>query len=117
MSENDNKELGMGWYIPAVTVQFADGSTLVKPGKAVQRVQMPVASRMFGLSGRTLSRLAEAGYLRCARPSPSVKFFYPAEIEAFLKLTEENPGFWDSQRRVEYGLRRTGEYERRKRRA
>lgn len=105
-STTDDPLKKIPWYIPTTTVQFADGSTLVKPGKAIQRGTAKQVARAFGVSTRTLSRLAEAGIIRQARLSPQVTFYYPGEIQAFMDETEANPDHWNEKRLREYGLAR-----------
>lgn len=99
---------GVPWYIPTITLHLADGSTLIKPCKAIQRAQAKTTAKYFGISTRTLSLLAEAGEIRSSRVSPSLTFYYPGEIEDFIKKMEENPDYWTPQRRRQYGLVRAG---------
>lgn len=94
-------------FIPAVRVQLPDGSTLIRPGKAIQRAQAHIVAKAFGLSTKTLLRLAEAGHIRSARVTPSTTFYYPGEIEDFIQKMEDNPDFWTPKRRREFGMRDT----------
>ena len=86
------------WVIPAISVQLPDGSTLVKPGKAIQRATIQRAAKITGVHRKTLHALADCGLLRRERPSPGQSFFYPGEIEALLKKTAEDPEFWNTVR-------------------
>lgn len=95
---------GVPWYIPTLTLHLADGSTLIKPLKAIQRANAKTVAKYFALSTRTLSRLAEAGEIRSCRLTPQVTYYYPGEIEEFIKKMEENPDHWTPKRRREYGL-------------
>jgi hypothetical protein len=84
------------WIIPATTVQLPDGSTLVKPGKAILRATGTRTSRATGVHPKTLSALADCGLIRRDRPSPGQSFFYPGEVEDLLRQTAEDPAFWTS---------------------
>lgn len=86
------------WIIPAITVQLPDGSTLIKPGKAVQRAPVARAAKLTGVHPKTLAALADCGLLRRDRPSPRQSFYYPCEIEALLLRTSTDPDFWDRVR-------------------
>ena len=91
---NDNPT----WVIPATTVRLPDGSTLVKPGKAVQRASLSATRRITGVSARTLHALAECGLIRREQVTPFQSFFYPGEVEQLLNQTAADPSFWDSVR-------------------
>lgn len=87
------------WFIPSTVIRLADGSTLVKPGRAVQRARVADVVRWTGVHRKTLSALADCGLIRRALPSPHAPHYYPAEVEALLKRTEEDPEFWNDVRR------------------
>lgn len=93
-----DKDTPPTWIIPAVTVHLPDGSTLVKPGKAIQRATVSRVAKLTGVERRTLHALADAGLVRRERPSPAQSFFYPGEIEALLSKTSADPGYWDAVR-------------------
>lgn len=99
---NDTPEPAATWIIPPLRLHLADGSTLVKPGKAVQRGTAEQVSKWTGISTKTLARLAEAGFIRCAKPTPWLLFYYPGEIEEFVAKTEADPDFWSKVRRDAY---------------
>lgn len=86
------------WIIPAITVQLPDGSTLVKPGKAIQRANSSRTSAITGVHRKTLTALADCGLIRRERPSPGQVFYYPADVEALLRQTSEDPDFWTTVR-------------------
>lgn len=86
------------WIIPATTVQLPDGSTLVKPGKAVQRATVARTAKLTGVNPRTLAALADCGLIRRDRPSPRQSFYYPGEVEALLAKTAADDTFWDTVR-------------------
>lgn len=86
------------WVIPAAVVQLPDGSTLVKPGKAVQRANVARTVKLTGVSAKTLTALADCGLIRRERPSPRQSFYYPGEVEALLAKTAEDPAFWNEVR-------------------
>ena len=86
------------WVIPATAVQLPDGSTLVKPGKAVQRATAAHTAKITGVPQWTLSALADCGLITREQPSPKKFNYFPAEVEAFLKRTIEEPGFWNEVR-------------------
>ena len=96
----------MPWHIPVVKVQLTDGSTLLRPQKAIQRAQAPVVAKAFGLSSKTLFRLAEAGHITSARVTKSCTFYYPGEIEEFIQKMQREPDYWTPQRCREFGLTR-----------
>ena len=90
------------WLIPAIKLHLADGSTLVKPCKAVQRGTAEQVSKWCGISTKTLDRLAEAGFIRRSKPTPWLLFYYPGEIEEFIAKTESDPDFWCKVKRDAY---------------
>jgi hypothetical protein len=90
------------WYTPSIVLRLAGGETLVKPGKAVQRGTPEQCSKWTGINTKTLKRLAEAGFIRVAKPTPWVAFYYPAEIEEFIAKTEADPDFWSDVKRKAY---------------
>jgi len=83
------------WMIPAKTRKLPDGSTLVMPGKAIQRATAAATIKLTGIPGKVLHNLADCGLIRRSQPSIQKFFFYPGEIEEFLLKTEEDPAFWD----------------------
>ena len=86
------------WVIPATTVQLPDGSTLVKPGKAVQRAIGSRVAKITGVSVKTLAALADCDLIRRERPSPRQSFYYPGEVEELLAKTAADPDFWNKVR-------------------
>jgi hypothetical protein len=90
------------WFIPPRIVQLADGSTLIKPGKAVQRARVADVERWTGVHRRTLSALADCGLIRRALPSPNAPQYYPAEVIEFVQKTEADPAFWNQVRTKAY---------------
>lgn len=86
------------WIIPSIAVKLPDGSTLVKPGKAVQRATGSRVSSITGVQRKTLSALADCGLIRRERPSPGQVFYYPGEVEDLLRQTAEDPEFWNQVR-------------------
>lgn len=86
------------WVIPATAIQLPDGSTLVKPGKAIQRATAARTSKITGVHRLTLAALADCGLITRERPSPGQSFFYPGEVEQLLAKTASDPSFWDSVR-------------------
>jgi hypothetical protein len=93
---------GGGWYIPCRQHKLADGTFLIKPGKPVQRGTTNQVAKATGIGYKTLIRLADAGFLRRAQPSPGLSFFYYAEVEALIRRTERDPDFWTTVRREAY---------------
>lgn len=87
------------WIIPAKVLKLPDGSFRIIPGRPVHRVAVADAVRITGIAAKVLNRLADCGFLRRARPSPGKSYFYPAEVEAFVRRTEEDPEFWSRVRR------------------
>ena len=83
------------WFIPAVAMQLPDGSTLIKPGKAIQRATTAATVKLTGVPAKTLHALAECGLLTREQPTRFKSFFYPGEVQTFLRKTAENPTFWN----------------------
>ena len=90
------------WIIPALRLHLADGSTLVRPCKAVQRGTAVQVAKWTGVSTKTLARLAEAGFIRASKPTPWLLLYYPGEIEEFIVKTEADPDFWSKVKRAAY---------------
>lgn len=90
------------WYVPAIVMKLAGGEFLVKTGKPIMRTTAKQTSKLTGISLKNLRILAEAGFIRCARPTPGTAFFYPAEVEAFIQRTEAEPDFWNKVRLAAY---------------
>jgi hypothetical protein len=86
------------WVIPATAIQLPDGSTLVKPGKAIQRATASRTCKITGVHRLTLTALADCGLITRERPSPGQSFFYPGEVEELLAKTAADPLFWSSVR-------------------
>ena len=86
------------WFIPSRKMLLGDGSTLVKPLKAVQWADSPRVVAWTGVKRKTLHALAECGLIRCRKPSPHVRQYLPAEVQEFLERTEREPGFWNEVR-------------------
>lgn len=90
------------WYTPHRVMELPDGSILIKRGKPVLRATITQTSKWTGVSLKNLRILAEAGFVRCAKPTPGTAFFYPAEVEAFIQRTEADPDFWSKVRKDTY---------------
>lgn len=90
------------WIIPANVVHLPDGSTLVKPGKAVLRATGSRTAALTGVHKKTLAALADCGLITRERPSPGKCFFYPGEVEALLKKTGADPDYWNEVRTRAY---------------
>ena len=99
---HDTPEHSATWFIPVLRLQLADGSTLIKPCKAVARGTAEQVSRWTGISTKTLARLAESGFIRCSKPRPRVLFYYPGEIEEFIAKPEVDPDYWCKVKRDAY---------------
>lgn len=92
----------MPWIVPSLVVRLADGSTLVKPGRAVQRGTASQVAKWTGLSTKTLGRLAEAGLITRAKATPTLHYYYPGEVEALMQATADNPDWWTPARKRLY---------------
>lgn len=90
------------WYTPTIRVKLADGSTLLRTGKPVQRATPNQTSTWTRISKKNLRTLAECGFIRESRPTPWTLLYYPEEVEEFLRKTEEDPNFWNRVRRDAY---------------
>lgn len=84
------------WHIPTVTVQLADGATLIKPGKAILQASPAETERMTGVSTYQLRQLADEGYIRRGNPTPGKVYYYPAEVTALKSYIEAHPDFWSN---------------------
>lgn len=102
MTDPDQNSPQIVWFTPNRVMELPDGSILIKRGKPVQRVTATVTSKLTGVSLKNLRILAEAGFIRCARPTPGSAFYYPGEIEIFIQKTEDDPAFWTKVRRDTY---------------
>jgi len=90
------------WYLPHLELKLADGSILIKPLKPVRRGTSNQVSKWTGIPKKCLRRLAQSGFIREARPGINTLFYYPAEVEEFIRATEADTDFWTPQRRREY---------------
>ena len=90
------------WYLPVRDVKLPDGTIKIIPGCPVRRGTVAEVSKATGVSHRTLIALAEAGFIRRARPSPNQSFYYFTEVEDHIRRTEEDPNFWNEVRRKAY---------------
>lgn len=90
------------WFTPTYELKLPTGETLLKPGRPVMRAPLRKVAKWFGVSTKTLTRLAECGLLRCARPTPRLMQFYPAEVAAFIQRTEDDPEFWTRARKMAF---------------
>jgi hypothetical protein len=75
---------------------------LIKPLKPTLRATASATAKLTGISLKRLRILAEAGFIRVARPTPGSSFYYPQEIEAFILRTEAEPDFWNKVRMTCY---------------
>lgn len=94
------------WHIPHVKVRLPDGSTLLRPQKAVLWMKIADCSAATGVAPKTLNRLAECGMLTRQRHSPNQSWFMPGEVFEFLERTQD-PEFWSKARRQAYLTGRT----------
>lgn len=90
------------WFIPVKTLHLPDGSTLLKPGKAIQRATTSATAKMTGVHRLVLHALADCGLIRRAQPSPGNSYFYPGEVEELITKTEQDAGFWNEIRKNAY---------------
>lgn len=90
------------WITPHRVMELPDGSILIKRGKPIMRATATITSKLTGVSLKNLRILAEAGFIRCARPTPGSSFYYPAEVEIFIQKTEEDPSYWTKVRKDAY---------------
>ena len=90
------------WVIHTKVLHLADGSMLVKPLKPCLRASAKLTEKLTGVSLKKLRALAEAGFIRVARPTPGSTLYYPQEIEAFILRTEADPDFWNKPRQAAY---------------
>jgi hypothetical protein len=90
------------WFIPAHTVKLPDGSTLVKPGKAIRKASLTATVKLTGVPRRILNALAECGLITREKPSPLTSNFYPGEVQELLRKTAEDPTFWNEVRLKAY---------------
>lgn len=88
------------WHVSHRVMQLPDGSFLIKTGKPILRANAGATSRLCGISLKNLRILAEAGFIRCARPTPHTTLYYPEEIMNFIARTEADLAFWNKVRRA-----------------
>jgi len=93
---------GETWIVPCLRMRLPDGSYLIKTSKPVLRATSSQTAKITGVSKKNLALLADVGYIRRARPTPHTVFYYPGEVEAFIRKTEEDPDFWTQARRDAY---------------
>ena len=96
------------WVTRCQVLKLADGSFLLKPKKPVLRASAQETAKATGVSRKTLARLAEAGFIRCAKITDRLPMYYPAEVEAFIRSTEKDPDYWTLERKKQYELGRIG---------
>ena len=94
------------WITRCQIFQLADGSYLLKPKRPKLRASARETAKATGVSCKTLARLAESGFIRCARITDRLPMYYPAEVEAFIRQTEQDPDYWTKDRKKQYGLGR-----------
>jgi hypothetical protein len=100
-------ELPQGsWIISYLELKLADGTILLKPQKPIFRASSKVTAKLTHVSQRTLVRLAESGFISCLKSCPGTRLYHPAEVEAFLQRTIDEPDFWTPARRRQYGMAR-----------
>lgn len=90
------------WYTPTIVMRLADGSTLLKPGRPIQRATGDQVAKWTGVSLKTLRNLAETGFIRRAQITRVKHLYYPGEVEDFIAATEADPDFWDDVRKKAY---------------
>ncbi len=90
------------WTIHTKVLHLADGSFLLKPCKPCLRATAKHTAKLTGVSLKKLRVLAEAGFIRVARPTPGSTCYYPQEIEDFIRQTEADPDFWNKVRKDSY---------------
>jgi hypothetical protein len=98
----NRQENEMPWIIPALELKLADGSTLVKPLKAVRRGTASQVAKWTGMSTKTLGRLADAGLITRAKGTPVLHFYFPGEVEALIQATIDDPDWWTPERKRLY---------------
>lgn len=102
MTQTDPNTQAAVWFTPNRVMELPDGSILIKRGKPILRATATQTSKLTGVSLKNLRILADAGFIRCARPTPGSAFYFPGEIEDFIEKTEQDPAYWTKVRRDAY---------------
>ena len=90
------------WYLPVRSVKMPDGTYKIFPGCPIRRGTVAEVSKATGVARKTLAALAEAGFIRRARPSPNQSFYYFTEVEEHIRKTEDDPDYWNEVRKRAY---------------
>jgi len=101
MTPETHNEEGAVWFVPRVPITLADGTIMIRMGKPVLRASARLTAKWTGVTKKNLSRLAEAGFIRRAKPTLGCHEYYPQEVMDFITRTEEE-GFWTPERRRIY---------------
>jgi hypothetical protein len=85
-------------YVLAEVFRYADGSLGLRPAGEGRCVRLTwQVGQLLGFPGQlhTVRRLARAGFVRMPQPSPGVHMLDLDSWYAHLRVTEEDPDFWD----------------------
>lgn len=90
------------WFVPTIEMRLPAGELLIKTLKPVLVASASQTAKWTGLSKKKLRNLAEAGFIREARPTPQTLLYYPGEVWDFIRQTEADPDFWNGDRLTIY---------------
>jgi excisionase family DNA binding protein len=79
-------------YLP-IAIPQGDGSSIIRPGKPLDKLTLRQAAKRAGCSRTTIYRLYQAGFLKGDRPSARKIFIFADSLEQHLENCK-NPEFW-----------------------
>ena len=78
---------------PCRKVPLEDGRWVLQPLEPNMRCRTEDTVALTGIPAKTLYRLAQAGFIRCARLTENISFFWPMEIEDLIERIANDPAF------------------------
>jgi len=78
---------------PCRKVALNDGRWVLIPMEPNMRCRTEDTVAITGIPAKTLYRLAQAGFIRCARMTENIAFFWPMEIEELIERVANDPAF------------------------
>ena len=78
---------------PCQKVPLDDGRWVITPMEPNMRCRTEDTVAITGIPAKTLYRLAEAGFIRCARLTEGMAFFWPMEIEELIERVANDPAY------------------------
>ena len=78
---------------PCRKVPLDDGRWVLIPMEPNMRCRTEDTVAITGIPAKTLYRLADAGFIRCARMTENISFFWPMEIEELIERVANDPAY------------------------